>query len=103
VFEAGGDLSRVVVYPNPWIEEKAHGRKWVSFIRLPLKAQVVLYTVDGRKVKTLTVTDPTGRVQWDLANESGHSVAAGIYLYVISDEAGHQATGKVAILRTYVF
>jgi hypothetical protein len=103
VFEAGGDLSRVVVYPNPWVEEKAHGRKWVSFIRLPPKAQVVLYTLDGRKIKTLTAPDTTGRVQWDLANEAGQSAAAGIYLYVITDDAGHKTAGKVAILRTYVF
>jgi hypothetical protein len=75
----------------------------VTFIRLPPKAQVVVYTLDGRKIKTLTTPDTTGRVQWDLANEAGQSVAAGIYLYVISDETGHKATGKVAILRTYVF
>ena len=78
-------------------------KKGVSFIRLPAGAQICLYTLDGIKVKTLNSQEQTGRAYWDLTNESGKSVATGIYIYVIIDTAGQQARGKVAIVREYVF
>jgi hypothetical protein len=103
VFQAAGDLSRAVVYPNPWTEGQAHGKRWVAFIHLSPGAQIALYTLDGRKIRFLTSQDQTGRVQWDLTNQSGKAVAAGIYIYVITDSAGHKAMGKVAIALDYVF
>jgi hypothetical protein len=61
-FNAANDLSRVVVYPNPWREETARGRKYVSFIRVTPSAIVTLYTLEGRKLRTLTNTEGAGRM-----------------------------------------
>ncbi len=102
VFELANDLSRVVVYPNPWREEQAHGRKYVSFIRVTPNASLTIYTLEGRKLRTLTNTEGAGRMVWDLRNEQGEPVAVGIYVYQITDTAGHRTKGKIAILRAYV-
>lgn len=75
----------------------------MSFIHLSSGAKITLYSLEGRKIKTLNLPDQNGRVQWDLTTESGQSVAAGVYIYLISDPAGHKAQGKVAVLREYVF
>jgi subtilisin family serine protease len=102
VYETASDLSRVIAYPNPWREETARGKKRIAFIRLTPDAQITIFTLDGRQVRAFSSADATGRAEWDLKNDQGLNVAVGIYIYVITDNAGHRTKGKLAILRAYV-
>jgi hypothetical protein len=77
-------LDHVMNYPNPFKDNT-----WFTFI---LKAgsqadvKVVVYTVAGRKIRTLKL-DPTkqhaglNNIEWDGRDEMGNEVANGTYLY----------------------
>ena len=38
-------------------------------------------------------------VLWDCRTEQGNQVSSGVYYYLITDDAGHKAKGRVAVLR----
>ena len=67
----------------------------------PALAEVMLYDVRGRRVRTLTRGDYSAGMQsliWDGRDESGRSVASGIYFLRVST-GGQSQTLKVAVLR----
>jgi len=84
------------IYPNPWRSDK-HAGKNITFDGLTTGTDIKIFTVSGHKVAELHSDGPS--VQWDLSNDSGDKVASGIYLYVITDNAGDKTKGKVAIIR----
>jgi hypothetical protein len=96
------DFSAVKVYPNPWRKDK-HAGKDVTFANLPQGSTVKLFTISGRKVKTLTVNG--GQATWDVTNDSRDKVASGIYVYLITtgDSGyggnGQKVRGKLAVVR----
>jgi hypothetical protein len=67
-------------YPSPF--RPGDGATGIMFDRIPPETAVRIFTMDGQRVKTLT-TDGDGRVQWDLTNEDGNSVASGVYLVLV--------------------
>ncbi|NTV51593.1 MAG: T9SS type A sorting domain-containing protein [Candidatus Firestonebacteria bacterium] len=93
-----GDLSRVVVYPNPFLAAANKGRPEVIFGRLPPRLTLRLYTLTGKLVKTLEKDNAGTTLAWDLRNDSGSPVASGVYLYLIHDGRS-QAKGKVALVQ----
>jgi hypothetical protein len=65
---------------------------------LPPRLTLRLYTFTGRLVRTLEKDNTATTMAWDLHNDTGISVASGVYLYVIHD--GYSEThGKVALIR----
>jgi hypothetical protein len=84
------------VYPNPWRSDK-HTGKNITFDGLTIGTDIKIFTVSGHKVAELHTDGPS--VQWTLTNDSGDKVASGIYLYVITDNAGDKVRGKMAIIR----
>ncbi|MDP4237182.1 MAG: C25 family cysteine peptidase [Bacteroidota bacterium] len=84
VVSSTNGLDHVMNYPNPFKD-----KTWFTFI---LKAgsqadvKVVIYTVAGRKIRTLHL-DPSKQrtglnsVEWDGRDEVGNDVANGTYLY----------------------
>jgi hypothetical protein len=104
------DLGRVIVYPNPWNGELPWVRPRMVFLNLSRNAAIRIYTIEGRRVTTLTpglVADggqtqnpgDSGQAVWALTNERGQPVASGVYLYIITDPEGRSTRGKLAILR----
>jgi hypothetical protein len=94
---ASADLNRLVVYPNPYRENR-NSRKQIVFKNLPEQAVIRCYSLDGKLVRTLEKNDTTGQLIWDLKSQADSPIASGIYLYVIKS-AGQTTKGKVAILR----
>lgn len=90
-------LNAAKVYPNPWRLD-THINTSITFDNLPAASTVKLFTVSGHEVRTL-VADSSGLATWDRANDAGDKVASGLYLYLIADPAGNEATGKLAIIR----
>jgi hypothetical protein len=84
-------------YPNPFNPETT-----IRY-RLARRANVVLevYNLLGQRVRTLVEHEQTAgahMVMWDGHNETGHQVAAGVYLYRL--RAGEfVATRKLALIR----
>ena len=90
------DLSSVRVFPNPWRADKHSGNS-ITFDQLSLNSSIKIFTVSGHWIKTLPTSSAS--VTWDLTNDSGDKVAAGLYVYLVTDDQGQKSTGKVAIIR----
>ena len=89
------DVGSAQVYPNPW--RAAHGDGDIVFNRLPPNSTVKIFTVSARWIKSLRA--PAGKVSWDLTNDTGEKMAAGLYLYLLTDNQGYNTRGKLAVIR----
>ncbi len=80
--EAYGTFSLDQNYPNPF-----NDRTVLQFeLSKPARVYLEIYNIRGQKVRTLLDAErEAGRhiLQWDGTNQSGRSVASGIYLYRI--------------------
>jgi hypothetical protein len=90
-------LDRVKAYPNPWRIDQ-HRDMLIHFVNLPAHSTIKLFSVSGHKVRTL-IAEADGSAGWDRTNDSGQSVASGIYLFSINDPAGNETSGKLAIIK----
>ncbi|MBL0058094.1 MAG: hypothetical protein IPP35_03040 [Elusimicrobia bacterium] len=79
-------------YPVPF---RPGGATVLTFDRIPGGAEIRLFTMEGRPVKTL-VADNGGVAPWDLTNENGEAVASGVYLALIGKD-GEQKRIKVVV------
>jgi hypothetical protein len=96
------NLERVLVVPNPYRATEVWdqpGQNEIHFINLPSKARIRIYTVAGDLVRVLEHDDPVRDFErWDLKNETGKSVASGIYMYRV--EAGaFQFQNRFVVIR----
>jgi hypothetical protein len=95
-------LSNVIGYPSPFKPATAFAGKF-KVINLPQDAEMSVYTIAGEKVKTLEETDMqfpnTGYVEWDGKNESGETVAKGVYLYLLKCPDGSKKSGKIGLIK----
>jgi hypothetical protein len=92
-----GPLSGVRAYPNPWRVDK-HANMAVKFDNIPAGSVVKLFTVSAHEVKLLTA-DGSGTALWDRTNDSGESVASGVYIFLVIDPQGNSTSGKLAIIK----
>jgi hypothetical protein len=92
---AADDLANAMVFPNP--ARPFLGQSTATFAQLTPGAQIRIYNLRGSLIRD--VSAPGTTFAWDLKNEAGADVASGVYVYLITDGAGHQRTGKVAIVR----
>jgi hypothetical protein len=75
------------VFPNPYfgfnpLETNKYAR-FVTFNHLPPSATIRIFTLSGTMVRTIIKSDPSQFIQWDLNNEKGFPVAAGMYIVYI--------------------
>ncbi len=91
------------VFPNPYIgfnpQELNKYARFVTFTHLPRKATVRVFNLAGVLVRTLLKDDTSQFFQWDLRNEDGFPVAAGMYLvYIDMPEVGKTKTLKLGVI-----
>jgi hypothetical protein len=98
------DVSKINVFPNPYIGfnplERDKYNRFVTFSHLPTKATIRIFNLAGVLVRTLMKDDATSQFQnWDLRNESGFPVAAGMYIvYIDMPEVGATKTLKMGVI-----
>ncbi|MBN1541335.1 S8 family serine peptidase [candidate division KSB1 bacterium] len=90
------NLANVFTYPNPY--RGGIDPEKIVFANLTREAEITVFTLDGRVVRTLVETDGDGGVAWDVRNEGGELLASGIYLYRVR-YADETHMGKLAIVR----
>jgi hypothetical protein len=95
---AASDLANVVVYPNPFIPSGAH-QGCLKFINLTPQAKIRVYSLVGDLVWSKEVLNSGGAAQWYGKNNNDEPVASGIYLYIVTDPNGEEATGKISVIR----
>ena len=96
------NLDALFVYPNPLRESDA--QEFVTFANLTPRATIRIYTMSGLFLREVLEEDGNGGVAWDLRDENGEAVPAGVYLYYATgrDAQGREAgvkTGKFVIAR----
>ncbi|MBI4249193.1 MAG: Ig-like domain-containing protein [Elusimicrobia bacterium] len=89
-------LGNAHAYPVPFRE--ALGHTHITFTDLSSRANIRIYTVTGKLVKTLYESDGDGELKWDARNEEGESVASGVYLFIM-ESATEKKLGKLIIIR----
>ncbi len=95
-------LDQVKAGPNPLMLNDEQNNLFY-FRNLTANSQVKILTAAGRLVRILDQEDgseilgSTG--QWNGRNENGRLVSSGVYLYLVTDEEGHAATGKLLVIR----
>lgn len=90
------DLSQVFTYPNPC--RISRGENAVTFANLTREATIKILTISGKVIRTIEETDGNGGATWDLTDENGNEIPAGIYLYYAFNNSGTK-TGKFAIIK----
>jgi hypothetical protein len=91
----GGGLS---VYPNPFVLQ-GRGAP-LRFAGLPLGASLRIFSLSGELVAQLDGVPGQGTLEWGGQNQAGILVGSGIYFFVATDEEGHSAKGKFAVVGT---
>jgi hypothetical protein len=92
---ARDDLNDIFPYPNPVITSQDDQLK---FINVPHDANIYIYTVSGKKVITLNRDYNSIIRVWDLKDQEGKAVPAGIYLFLIESYCIHKL-GKFSVIR----
>lgn len=89
------DLSGIYTYPNPVHPSRTN---MLTFAGLPKFAEVQVFSLDGKHLKTLQTSDGTGGVAWNMICEDGKQLSSGIYLYLLRqlNENGDEIRTKLA-------
>lgn len=101
---AKDDVKLINVFPNPYLgfnpQEINRYARFVTFNHLPAKANIRIFNLAGILVRTLVKNDPkTQFYQWDLNNESGFPVSAGMYIvYIDMPDLGVTKTLKLGVI-----
>lgn len=96
-------VDKIISYPNPWYPEKVSSCR-ITFIPLDSQPRAYIYNIAGELVRTLEGQDiiSTGQgymeAVWDGKNDSGTTVAYGVYIYVVECNKGTKK-GKIGIIR----
>ncbi len=102
-----GDLSLVQCIPNPYrasADWEYGGQRRVTFIGLPARATIRIYTAAADHVLTLehktSPGDPESDLEfWDLTNSDGEEVAPGVYIFQVESEGMESIASKVMIIK----
>ena len=106
------DMDLIKVVPNPYIatnllEESIFNpnfnqRRKLMFTHIPLDCQIKIYTVSGVFVDQIDVNNSgnDGIAYWDLLNNEGLEIAAGMYIYHLkSNLTKNVKMGKFSIIK----
>jgi hypothetical protein len=95
VVKRSGDDIDVKAYPNPLVISE--GDQITFSVSGATGGEVKIYTISGKLVKKLVLGAGESEVDWDVLNEEGNSIKAGLYLYTVTDGDGNKKTGKLVI------
>jgi hypothetical protein len=88
------DLENIFVYPQP----ARVSQDWLGFANVAPSTRIDIFDLSGRKIISLTESEGHGGIRWNLTNDRGDKLAAGIYLFHARN--GDQTKiGKFTIVR----
>lgn len=91
----GGEISKIVPYPNPF----RPGHAFVVFRGLPSNSTLRIHEPSGRVVRIFRPRDLLGaEAQWDGKNEEGKPVPPGVYMFSVTSGSAVER-GKVIVAR----
>jgi flagellar hook assembly protein FlgD len=89
----------VKVIPQPCV-----GLSKIKFINLTRTANIRIYTLDGKLLKTIYHFNGASEEEWDLQSDAGTTLASGMYIYHVESFKPEEASkfiinGKFVIIR----
>ena len=103
VNRGSADLSRVKVYPNPYVGastqeptntySSGRGERRITFTHLPSECTIRIYTVRGELVKTIEhrASIEDGSQAWDMRTKDGLNIAYGVYIYHVDSRVWNES------------
>jgi hypothetical protein len=109
--KAKTDLNDIAVVPNPYLaaaewEQRdpfrtGRGERRITFIHLPAKCTIRIYTVRGYLVETIehnsSIQD--GSETWNLLTKDNQELAYGVYIFHVDAPGVGEKVGKFAIIK----
>jgi hypothetical protein len=93
-----GTGGKIIAYPVPCDLRTAS--QGITFINLPLKSVLDIYSMSGELVYRSVQASPDGRNLWKLKNlRKNIQAAQGIYIYLVFDDKKEIGRGKLVIIR----
>jgi hypothetical protein len=95
------NLEEVFVYPNPFKPGSGgdYDATYITFSNLTTQATIEVFNIAGERVVKLEKQSSGKELQWDATNDSGKSLASGVYIFRVSNDDGQNNTGKFAIIK----
>lgn len=110
------DMQNIKVVPNPYVGTNAmeeavinpflNQPRRIMFTNIPSSSIITIFTSSGVKIKTIINNNIDGGiVHWDLLNEEGLEIAAGMYLYHVKSNFldnslnQNEHVGKFAVIK----
>jgi len=91
-------MDQVWANPNPYYPEM--GNDLLTFQGLADGSIVHIYDLSGQLLRKIPMpANNLNRASWDGRNEQGKPAASGIYVFVVSNQAGETKAGKIALVR----
>lgn len=85
-------------YPTPFVPSSGHTK--ITFTALPALADIKIFSISGRLVKTLHKNDSTDSLVWSpVTNDEGGLLASGVYPFIVVQTGGNKRQGKLMIIR----
>lgn len=97
------ELSTIRVIPNPYrtsADWEIGSNRRVTFVGLPAKATIRIYSTSLNLVRTLRHDNPmSDQEPWDLKNDDAEEIAPGIYVWVVDAEGLGSIEGRMMIIK----
>ena len=110
------DMAKIKVVPNPYVGTNAmeeavinpflNQPRKIMFTNIPSSCIITIFTSSGVKIKTIINNNSDGGIaHWDLLNEEGLEIAAGMYIYHVKTNFTenllnqHEHVGKFAVIK----
>lgn len=84
------NLEEVIAFPNPYVIKSSDDLLRFNYA---YDAEVIIYSVAGEQIIQMPLQD------WDGTNAQGEDVASGVYIFVLINDAGEIARGKILLIR----
>lgn len=85
------DVLDVLAFPNPYVITSPYDTVSFNYAK---RTRISVYNAAGELVRNIQ-----NRMSWDGRNERGEQVASGVYVFVLEDEQGTVARGKILLIR----
>ena len=109
-------MAKIKVVPNPYVGTNAmeeavinpflNQPRKIMFTNIPSSCIITIFTSSGVKIKTIiNINSDGGIAHWDLLNEEGLEIAAGMYIYHVKTNFTenllnqHEHVGKFAVIK----
>ncbi|OGS19804.1 MAG: hypothetical protein A2252_02735 [Elusimicrobia bacterium RIFOXYA2_FULL_39_19] len=96
------NLNQVIVYPNPFKlipESNFYNKDGLTFKNMTTDFKISIYDISGNRIFSDYISDCNGIYKWNLKSSLGSYIGSGVYIYIITNNAGEKKTGKFAVIR----